>query len=228
MDVFKMKRFFKTLLIIACVISCMDCTHMKRRVQESIKDAEWIDSEGDFYTRAVGWDYYRLPLIDPFEADNIRVDDWGIQNHILDSISMLYSVDGIKGINVVKPYIFVYCESNNASDEFEQCGLRDNKLILSETCKARFIYIILLKMYYYHLVNAHQGFDLLQMCDTENSKYIVNQFKQVSNLPDRLEMLNSGYVSEFLKSHQIDCIQDEEAKLLSEIEDYENRLNDYL
>ena len=83
-------------------------------------------------------------------------------------------------------------------------------------------------MYYYHLVNAHQGFDLLQMCDTENSKYIVNQFKQVSNLPDRLEMLNSGYVSEFLKSHQIDCIQDEEAKLLSEIEDYENRLNDYL
>ena len=96
-------------------------------------------------------------------------------------------------------------------------GLRDNKLILSETSKARFIYIILLKMYYYHLVNAHQGFDLLQMCDTENSKYIVNQF-----------MLNSGYVSEFLKSHQIDCIQDEEAKLLSEIEDYENRLNDYL
>ena len=112
-------------------------------------------------------------------------------------------------------------------------GLRENKLILSETGKARFIYIILLKMYYYHLVNAHlvnahQGFDLLQMCDTENSKYIVNQFKQVSNLPDRLEMLNSGYVSEFLKSHQIDCIQDEEAKLLSEIEDYENRLNDYL
>ena len=107
-------------------------------------------------------------------------------------------------------------------------GLRDNKLILSETSKARFIYIILLKMYYYHLVNAHQGFDLLQMCDTESSKYIVNQFKQVSNLPDRLEMLNSGYVSEFLKSHQIDCIQDEEAKLLSEIEDYENRLNDYL
>lgn len=101
MNVFKMKRFFKTLLIIACVISCMDCTHMKRRVQESIKDAEWIDSEGDFYTRAVGWDYYRLPLIDPFEADNIRGDDWGIQNHILDSISMLYSVDGIKGINVV-------------------------------------------------------------------------------------------------------------------------------
>ena len=90
-------------------------------------------------------------------------------------------------------------------------GLRDNKLILSETSKARFIYIILLKMYYYHLVNAHQGFDLLQMCDTENSKYIVNQF-----------------VSEFLKSHQIDCIQDEEAKLLSEIEDHENRLNDYL
>ena len=107
-------------------------------------------------------------------------------------------------------------------------GLRDNKLILSETSKARFIYIILLKMYYYHLVNAHQGFDLLQMCDTENSKYIVNQFKQVSNLPDRLEMLNSGYVSEFLKSHQIDCIQDEEAKLLSEIEDYEYRLDDYL
>ena len=83
-------------------------------------------------------------------------------------------------------------------------------------------------MYYYHLVNAHQGFDLLQMCDTENSKYIVNQFIQVSNLPDRLEMLNSGYISEFLKSNQIDYIQDEESKLLSEIEDYENRLDDYL
>lgn len=107
-------------------------------------------------------------------------------------------------------------------------GLRENKLFLSETGKARFIYIILLKMYYYHLVNAHQGFDLLQMCDTENSKYIVNQFKQASNLPDRLEMLNSGYISEFLKSNQIDYIQDEESKLLSEIEDYENRLDDYL
>ena len=83
-------------------------------------------------------------------------------------------------------------------------------------------------LYYYHLVNAHQGFDLLQMCDTENSKYIVNQFKQASNLPDRLEMLNSGYISEFLKSNQIDYIQDEESKLLSEIEDYENRLDDYL
>ena len=77
-------------------------------------------------------------------------------------------------------------------------GLRENKLILSETGKARFIYIILLKMYYYHLVNAH------------------------------LEMLNSGYISEFLKSNQIDYIQDEESKLLSEIEDYENRLDDYL
>ena len=41
-------------------------------------------------------------------------------------------------------------------------------------------------------------------------------------------MLNSGYISEFLKSNQIDYIQDEESKLLSEIEDYENRLDDYL
>ena len=36
-------------------------------------------------------------------------------------------------------------------------GLRENKLILSETGQTRFIYIILLKMYYYHLNNASSG-----------------------------------------------------------------------
>lgn len=112
----------KIVLIIIVIFCFCDCTHMRRKVQESIKDVEWIDKEGDFYTRAVGWDYYRLPLIEPFEADNIRGDDWGISNHILDTISMLFSVDGIKGINVIKPYILVYCESNNVKDEFEQCG----------------------------------------------------------------------------------------------------------
>ncbi len=102
-------------------------------------------------------------------------------------------------------------------------GLRENKLILSETGQTRFIYIILLKMYYYHLNNAHQGFDLLQMCETENSKYIVNSLIRMTNLPDHPEMINSEYVSEYLKSNHIDFIQDEETKLLSEIEDYENR-----
>ncbi len=118
MNVFKMKRFFKTLLIIACVISCMDCTHMKRRVQESIKDAEWIDSEGDFYTRAVGWDYYRLPLIDPFEASNTSGDLWLISNDLLSSIEGNSGPCGIKSINVDKPYIFVYCEAKDKKDEF--------------------------------------------------------------------------------------------------------------
>ena len=88
-------------------------------------------------------------------------------------------------------------------------GLRENKLILSETGQTRFIYIILLKMYYYHLNNAHQGFDLLQMCETENSKYIVNSLIRMTNLPDHPEMINSGYVSEYLKSNHIDFIQDD-------------------
>lgn len=118
MNVFKMKRFFKTLLIIACVISCMDCTHIKRRVQESIKDAEWIDSEGDFYTRAVGWDYYRLPLIEPFEASNTTGDLWLFSNDLLSSIEGNSGPCGIKSINVDKPYIFVYCEAKDKKDEF--------------------------------------------------------------------------------------------------------------
>ena len=101
--------------------------------------------------------------------------------------------------------------------------LREKQLIVSEIVQKRFVYIILLKMYYYHLVNAHQGFDLFQMCDTENGKYIVNQFKQVSNLSDGLEMLNSGFVSEYIKSNQMDIIQDEESKLLSKIEFLENK-----
>ena len=102
-------------------------------------------------------------------------------------------------------------------------GLREKQLIVSEVVQKRFVYIILLKMYYYHLVNAHQGFDLLQMCDTENSRYIVTFFIKKANLPDRLEMLNSGYVSEYIKSNQIEIIQDEESKLLSKIQSLENK-----
>lgn len=81
-----MKGFFRIILIIACIISFMDCTNMKRKVQESLQSDELLDREGNFYTRAVGWDYYRLPLIDPFEASNTTGNLWLISNDLLSSI----------------------------------------------------------------------------------------------------------------------------------------------
>ena len=86
LKVFKMKGFFRIILIIACIISFMDCTNMKRKVQESLQSDELLDREGNFYTRAVGWDYYRLPLIDPFEASNTTGNLWLISNDLLSSI----------------------------------------------------------------------------------------------------------------------------------------------
>ena len=90
---------------------------MKRKVQESLQSDELLDREGDFYTRAAGWDYYRLPLIDPFEASNTTGDLWLISNDLLSSIEGNSGPCGIKSINVDKPYIFVYCEAKDKKDE---------------------------------------------------------------------------------------------------------------
>mgnify|MGYP003434839492 CR=1 FL=1 len=91
---------------------------MKRKVQESLQSDELLDREGDFYTRAAGWDYYRLPLIDPFEASNTTGDLWLISNDLLSSKEGNSGPCGIKSINVDKPYIFVYCEAKDKKDEF--------------------------------------------------------------------------------------------------------------
>ena len=74
---------------------------MKRKVQESLQSDELLDREGDFYTRAAGWDYYRLPLIDPFEASNTTGDLWLISNDLLSSIEGNSGPCGIKSITLI-------------------------------------------------------------------------------------------------------------------------------
>lgn len=113
-----MENSCKIILMLMLVFCLCDCTHIKNKMQDSVNNNEMLDSEGDFYTRASGWDYYRLPLIDPYEASNNTGDLWLISNEILSSIDGISGPCGIKSINVVKPYIFVYCEAKDNEDEF--------------------------------------------------------------------------------------------------------------
>jgi hypothetical protein len=65
-----------------------------------------------------------------------------------------------------------------------------------------FVSILLLKQYYFHLANYHQGYDLLAM-RTGNAKIIIEQLISFAGLRTKnLEMLNSGYIVDYVKSNK--------------------------
>ena len=98
--------------------------------------------------------------------------------------------------------------------------IREKKMIVSGKCLNKFVLIVLLKMYCYHLNTAHQGFDLLQMCDDDNSKFIVDCFMREASLSDKIEMLNSGYVYEYFKNNH-KKMSKEELEIVSQIKSLE-------
>lgn len=65
-----------------------------------------------------------------------------------------------------------------------------------------FVTIILAKLYYHHLQCCNQGYDLQSM-ETGGAKVIIEEFKNMAGYKNqRLEMLNSGVIVDFIKSDQ--------------------------
>lgn len=65
-----------------------------------------------------------------------------------------------------------------------------------------FITIILAKLNYYHLKCCNQGYDLQSM-EQGGAKVIINEFKNIAGYKSqRLEMLNSSTVVDFIEHHQ--------------------------
>lgn len=61
-----------------------------------------------------------------------------------------------------------------------------------------FITILILKQYKFHLENYHQGYDLLSM-DKNNAGYVIDKYLSIlDKKKNDLEMLNSGYIVEYL------------------------------
>jgi hypothetical protein len=66
-----------------------------------------------------------------------------------------------------------------------------------------FVLEILLRQYYFHLSEFHQGFDLMQM-RSDQAKILIDRFIVLTKLDSKsLEMLNSGYVITFIKDKPI-------------------------
>ena len=78
----------------------------------------------------------------------------------------------------------------------------DKKCLDRQSNLNYFICTFLLKQYYFHLVNYHQGYDLLSM-KTGNAKYIIESFEKLSKLESNLEMLNSRYVIDYITATEM-------------------------
>lgn len=74
-----------------------------------------------------------------------------------------------------------------------------NKTCLKKQVYFRnFITIILLKQYYYHIINFHQSYNLLPMRNG-SAKFIIDEFCSISHLdPIHTEMISSGYVVNYV------------------------------
>ncbi|MGV3461060.1 MAG: hypothetical protein ACO1N9_11480 [Flavobacterium sp.] len=59
--------------------------------------------------------------------------------------------------------------------------------------KDEIVTVILLKQYLYHIGNAHQGYDLLQMRKGQ-VKFLIDYYMKSYKIESDLEMLNSGYI----------------------------------
>lgn len=117
-------------------------------------------------------------------------------------------------VKYAKDFKSTYFElSKNLSPELNSFLLQVDTTCLRQQKEYRFfIATILAKLYYYHIVNAHQGYDL-QLMEIGGSKVIVEEFKKMAGLDKRrYEILNSDNVVCFI---QKDAILSEDTTLKS-------------
>ncbi|REC52553.1 hypothetical protein DRF68_02185 [Candidatus Chryseobacterium massiliae] len=99
---------------------------------------------------------------------------------------------------------------------YDSCFYKNEKLNY-------FITVLILKQYKFQLKNYHQGYDLFSM-DKNNGKYIVEKYLLLlGKKRNDLEMLNSGYIVDYLskKEYKKSIIQ---KNILNEIDELNYKL----
>jgi len=80
-----------------------------------------------------------------------------------------------------------------------------------------FITEILAKLFYYHILNGHQSYDLLSM-DEGGAKVIIHEFKKMAGYGTiHMEMLSSGVVVDFIQQNKVLRTNPRLGKLLKQI-----------
>jgi len=113
---------------------------------------------------------------------------------------------------------------NEDVDKFIDSIKQNDKCLYKSEELNTFVVILLLKQYKFHLQNYHQGYDLFSMC-SGNAKYIIGKYLLLINKKSNdLEMLNSGYIVEFLNTTKAIKLNDSEKKLLDTVNKMEIEL----
>lgn len=83
----------------------------------------------------------------------------------------------------------------NVIEEIGECTIRE------QTEYDTFLLVVFLKLYQYHLSSCHQGYDLLAMRNDHDS-FLIDDLSELMNIDIHyIEMLNSGYVFDFVTSN---------------------------
>lgn len=81
-----------------------------------------------------------------------------------------------------------------------------------------FVTILILKQYKFHLENYHQGYDLFSM-SSGSANYIIDKYlHMIDKNKSNLEMLNSGYIVEFLNTTKAAHLNEFQKRLIDEID----------
>ena len=100
-------------------------------------------------------------------------------------------------INIFNPREVSLSKSMN-KNTFKFIRQIDSVCLMENDDFDNFTIIILIKQYNFHLKEYHQGFDLLMMREG-SAKLIIDNFCKIANIDNDIEMLNSGYILEYIE-----------------------------
>ncbi len=98
-------------------------------------------------------------------------------------------------VNYTQTQIDLSIGINDSLKKYDLSNIFKN---VSNYTKERWVTILLLKQYVYHISNDHQGYNLLDMRNGD-TKIIIDEFIRINNLSSEKEFLNSGYVYHLVK-----------------------------
>lgn len=108
-------------------------------------------------------------------------------------------------------------QSNQDVDKFIYSVKQNDKCLERSNEFNTFILTLILKQYKFHLQNYHQGYDLFSM-NSGNANYIIDKYLyMIGKNKNDLEMLNSGYIVEFLNNTKKIQQNESQKKLVEEI-----------
>lgn len=90
-----------------------------------------------------------------------------------------------------------------------------------------FLVIILLKLYYFHILQGNQGYDLISMKKKE-AAILIDDFCSLARVDSNIEMLNSAYVMSFVEQHESFLQNGYIVLILDSIKTRENEIYDHI